>query len=214
MKDPMKVKPFSERLNEALTITDTTQAELCRMTGIPTSAMSQYATGKFEPRQRRLTAIAKALDIEEAWLMGYDIPMGRMRDNKPQPVYIRVPILGEAPCGYPIETDQNVQGYEIADYQDKVTYALIAHGDSMDNAGIKDGDTVFVRRQSTVDNNDIAVVVVDGETTIKRFVDYKGDTVALKPDSTNPEHKEQVYSKSQHHIEIQGKVIFTKTYVR
>ena len=55
--------------------------ELCKRTGIPKSAMSQYINGKFEPRQNRVYLIAKALNVSEAWLMGYDVPAER-KDNE------------------------------------------------------------------------------------------------------------------------------------
>lgn len=67
----------SERLLKALSLKNITQSELCRKTGIPKSAMSQYIKGSFEPKQDRVYLIAKALDISEAWLMGYDVPMQR-----------------------------------------------------------------------------------------------------------------------------------------
>ena len=69
---------FSERIAEAMNIRDVSQAMLCQMTGIPKSAMSQYIAGNFKPKSARLYLIAEALDVNEAWLMGYDIPMARV----------------------------------------------------------------------------------------------------------------------------------------
>ena len=54
------------------------QSELCDRTKIPKSAISQYISGAFEPKQDRIYLIAKALDVSEAWLMGYDVPMDRI----------------------------------------------------------------------------------------------------------------------------------------
>lgn len=71
----------STRLQTALATKNMTQSELCRKTGIPKSAMSQYVSGSFEPKQDRLFLIATALNVDEAWLMGYDVPM-----NKKSPV--------------------------------------------------------------------------------------------------------------------------------
>ena len=61
-----------------------TQAELCEITGIPKSAMSQYVSGKFAPKQTRIYLLAKALNVNEAWLMGYDVPMERAQSGTPQ----------------------------------------------------------------------------------------------------------------------------------
>ena len=65
------------RIREAFRIKDMTQADLCRATGIKKSAMSQYCSGSLVPRQDRTHIIAVALNVSEAWLMGFDVPMER-----------------------------------------------------------------------------------------------------------------------------------------
>ena len=49
-----------------------TQAELCKRTGITKSALSQYLSGSFKPKQKRTYLLAKALNVSEAWLMGME----------------------------------------------------------------------------------------------------------------------------------------------
>lgn len=67
---------FNDRLKLALQLRQMTQNDLCGLTGVPKSAMSQYASGAFEPKRDRAGIIAKALNVSEAWLMGYsDYPM-------------------------------------------------------------------------------------------------------------------------------------------
>lgn len=68
---------FNMRLKKAMNIRAITQSELCEKTGIPKSAMSQYISGNFKPKQNRTHSLAKALDVNEAWLMRYDVPMER-----------------------------------------------------------------------------------------------------------------------------------------
>jgi transcriptional regulator with XRE-family HTH domain len=65
----------AKRLTLALAMRNLKQTDLCARTGIPKSAMSQYVNGSFEPKQDRIFLMAKALDVSEAWLMGYDVPM-------------------------------------------------------------------------------------------------------------------------------------------
>lgn len=65
----------SDRIREALRVRDMTQAELCKMTGIPKSAMSQYCNGGLLPRQNRIFLMAEALRVNPAWLMGLDVQM-------------------------------------------------------------------------------------------------------------------------------------------
>ena len=80
------VAKCSVRLAEALSIRRMKQADLCNKTGIPKSAMSQYISGAFEPKQDRLTIIAQALDVDPVWLMGYDVPMEREKEISPAKV--------------------------------------------------------------------------------------------------------------------------------
>lgn len=68
---------FAERLKTALEIKDITKAELSRLTGISRSSLTRYAKGDWEGKQDAVYAIAQALNINEAWLMGYDAPMER-----------------------------------------------------------------------------------------------------------------------------------------
>lgn len=63
---------FYKQLLKAMELKGITQTELCKRTQIPKSAMSQYMSGKFKPKQTRTYLIAKALNVNEAWLMGFD----------------------------------------------------------------------------------------------------------------------------------------------
>ena len=67
----------AERIKKALSIKGMKQSDLRRLTKIPKSSMSQYMSGDYEPKQDRIYIIAKALNVSEAWLMGYDVPMER-----------------------------------------------------------------------------------------------------------------------------------------
>lgn len=70
----------SDRISLALSLRGMKQSELCIRTGIPKSAISQYISGEFKPKQDRVFLIAQALDVDEAWLMGYDVPMERQKE--------------------------------------------------------------------------------------------------------------------------------------
>ena len=80
-----KTDSCSNRIKTALLIRGMKQSELCNITQIPKSAISQYISGAFEPKQDRIYLIAKALNVSEAWLIGYDVPMERQEKKTPQP---------------------------------------------------------------------------------------------------------------------------------
>lgn len=69
------VEPCSIRLRKALSIRNMRQADLCEKTKIPKSAISHYLSGSFVPKQDRAYIIAQALNVNPAWLMGFDAPM-------------------------------------------------------------------------------------------------------------------------------------------
>jgi transcriptional regulator with XRE-family HTH domain len=72
------------RIKLGLKIRGMKQADLCQITKIPKSAISQYISGAFEPKQDRIYLISKALNVSEAWLMGYDVPMDRVNSSPPE----------------------------------------------------------------------------------------------------------------------------------
>lgn len=72
---------LSKRLKEAMNKIDITQSELVRRTGINKGALSSYISGRYEPKQKAIYELAKALNVNEAWLMGYDVSSERHDNN-------------------------------------------------------------------------------------------------------------------------------------
>lgn len=73
-----KISNTAKRLNYILNYKGMKQADLVRKTNLPKSAISQYLSGKVEPKQDNLYIIAEALNVSEAWLMGYDTDMEKI----------------------------------------------------------------------------------------------------------------------------------------
>ena len=76
-----RIESCSSRLAKAISIRELTQTELSKASGVPKSSLSLYLSGAYEPKQDRLYAIAKALDVDPVWLMGYDVPMERQKKS-------------------------------------------------------------------------------------------------------------------------------------
>jgi len=105
-----------------------------------------------------------------------------------------IPLLGVIACGEPItvfeEVDEQMDVPANMIKSGSAHYALRARGNSMINAGIKDGDILVIRKQSDVNDDDIAVVVT-GEppfenATLKRAF-HKKEALLLKPENDNLE---------------------------
>ena len=97
---------------------------------------------------------------------------------------VKVPLVGEIACGVPILAEQNIERYVDMPEGCRADFALLCHGDSMINVGIQDGDIVYIRQQPTVENGQIAAVLIDNEATLKH-VYLSGNTLVLQPANIN-----------------------------
>lgn len=120
---------------------------------------------------------------------------------------VLIPLVGTVSCGPLMLAEENIEAMipvstDLARRGAKY-FLLRVHGDSMNKAGIKDGDLVLVKQQSNADNGQKVVAIVDDEATIKEFY-KKGSVVMLKPRSTNPKHQPFILTDD---FQIQGVVI-------
>lgn len=88
-----KTAALKDRLSQAMTLRNMRAVELCEKSGVPKSAISYYRAGKSSPKAGRLNAIAAALGVSEAWLLGYDVPMERSKEQKKNDDIVRVVAL-------------------------------------------------------------------------------------------------------------------------
>lgn len=197
------MEKFSERLKSALILRNMTAAELSRIIGVNEGTISNYKKGIYEPKQRRLESIANALHVSIPWLMGYDVPVTQSIELDQQsfdyssipgimpiPKTVKRPRLGTIACGEPILAEENFDGYDDVPDGIPCDFTLICDGDSMINARIHDGDIVYIKQQPTVENGQIAAIMIDGETTLKRvYID--GDRLTIIPE--NPAYKPHTY---------------------
>lgn len=77
-----RIAELKDRLREALDARQMRAVDLTEKANVPKSAVSFYLAGKSKPKADRLYNIAKALDVNEAWLLGYDVPMVRTDEQK------------------------------------------------------------------------------------------------------------------------------------
>lgn len=100
---------------------------------------------------------------------------------------VNVGLLGEVSCGPMTFAEQNITDYfqlPASMLGNGEFFMLRASGDSMINAGIDSGDLVIIKRQSTANEGDIVVALLDDETTLKRFYkDVKNQRFILHPEN-------------------------------
>lgn len=99
----------------------------------------------------------------------------------------RIPMLGTIHAGEPTFADSDFEAYVEAGAAIRCDFALRVVGDSMINARIMDGDIVFIRRQDTVAEGEIAAVLIDDEATLKRVRFLPGNLLMLQAE--NPKYQ-------------------------
>ena len=155
----------------------------------------------------RLEGVARVLKTTPGYLMGWD-EEGALPHPDLIPLRRRaVPLLGHVACGEPIYAEERFTGFEMVGDGIEADFCLRAKGDSMVGARIYDGDIVFVRKQETVDNGEIAVVIVEDEATLKRvYYDRAGQKLVLSPE--NPRYAPLVFTGSElDGVKILGKAV-------
>ena len=132
--------------------------------------------------------LGKALNVSEAWLMGYDVPM-QAESPAPSNTYplddikfVNVPVIGSVAAGTVCLADNEIIWYEPTDYDDvkdgqEYRY-LTVKGDSM-YPKFEEGDLVLVRCQSSVDSGSYAVVLIDDEEGVIKKIVYGPNFIEL-----------------------------------
>ena len=156
-----------------------------------------------------LYPLAEALRTTPAYLMGwedYNAPSNII----PLPTMDKLPLIGAIACGAPILAQEHIEDYVDMPTHIHADFALTCKGDSMINARIFDGDIVYIRQQDTVENGEIAAVLIDNEATLKRVRLFE-DHISLEPE--NPQYRPLVYwGDEMNAIRILGKAVaFTST---
>ena len=188
--------------------------QLAELIGTSRQTIHRYETGAITniPHEK-IESMAKALGTTPSNLMGWDDEGGFPTFNNITVANLatastkKLPMLGNVACGEPIFANEE-QGYYVKASGDiYADFCLTAKGDSMINARIFDGDLLFVRKQESVDDGEIAVVLIDDEATVKRVYFNREDGIlTLMPE--NPTYKPMRYMGSQlDRIRILGKVV-------
>lgn len=192
--------PFAQRFEYALARSGMTAAELSKKTGVSEAVISQYRSGKYEPKQDRLEQFAKALDVNEAWLMGYSVPMQRSAISTAPAV--RIPVYGKVAAGIPIAAVTDFTSEDPDDWEEIPAQmarsgeyiALRIDGDSMEPR-IRKGDVVIVRLQEQVESGDIAIVFVNGDDAVCKRVRWTDAGLTLI--SSNPSYEPLFFTPAE-----------------
>lgn len=194
------VDSFQNRLKEAMDYRNIKQVDLVEKTKLDKTLINKYLSGVSNAKQRKLTILAEALNVNEVWLLGYDVSMEREANTKidklGNPV-VEIPILGTVKAGYDYLAQENWIG--TIDIDKKLAdggefFALKVKGDSMAPIFIE-GDTVILKKQNDCENNQVAVVIINGDEGTLKKVKKTDDGIILQ--AYNPIYSPVFYTNKE-----------------
>ncbi len=173
------------------------------------------STGKpVTPTLPQLKKIADGMkmSLSELFEQADDMPIDSGANIIVFPAMKKLPLIGAIACGAPILAQEHIEDYVDTPLHINADFALLCKGDSMINARIFDGDVVYIRQQETVENGEVAAVLIDNEATLKRVYLFT-DHIVLEP--ANPMYKPLAYwNEEMNTVRILGKAVAFVSTVR
>ena len=178
-------------------------SEIARRCGVSRSTVMRWANGDI---QRVSSETMQSLST----LLGYNIEP----ELKGMNISMKLPVLGYVKAGYDLLCEENWLGEEEVSLADrkKGDYYLRVSGDSMVGCGIMDGSLVLVQKTSSLNNGDIAVILIGEEVTVKKVL-FKNGLLILE--AANPNTPGRIFTQQEVidlPVQIIGKVLSCKTY--
>ena len=166
---------FSNRLQKALDCSNMRQVDLVEKTKLDKTLINKYLAGIMKAKQDKLTILADALNVNEVWLMGYDVPMERDINKIELNEKQAFPLLGTVKAGYDYLASENIIGYINLDKNipnPEEYFALKVTGDSMQPV-LYDDDIVIVHSQNDIESGQVGIVLINGdEATVKKIIKH------------------------------------------
>ena len=194
---------FSEKLKLLRKQHKITQEQLALQLGLERSSVAKYESKNVIPSIETIANIAKIFNVSTDYLIGREEPTEKSKG-------VRIPVLGHVAAGIPIEAIEDILDYEeITEDEARMGeyFALKIKGHSMEPT-ISNGDVVIVIRQSTIENGEIAIVLVDGEEATCKKIKKTPEGVMLIP--LNQNYDTMFYSNKDIEtlpVRILGKVV-------
>lgn len=201
---------FGSRLRAARKAKQLTQKELAVKIKAAHNSISNWENDQNMPDPDTIQNLCWALDVEPNYFFSVESSPALPANIIPMPKMRKIPLLGSIACGAPILAEEHIEGHVDIPSNIHADFALTCKGDSMINARIFDGDVVYIRQQDTVENGEIAAVLIESEATLKR-VRMLPDRIILEPE--NPLYDPLVYrNEEMNDVRILGKAVaFTST---
>ena len=203
---------FGDKIREARKAAGLTQRQLADKLDVSNTSISNWEKNLSRPDPDMIQHLCWALNVQPNYFFSVEVERVLPKNVIPMPDTRKIPLVGAIACGTPILAEENIEEYVSIPKDLAGDFALTCRGDSMINARIFDGDTVYIRQQDTVENGEIAAVLIENEATLKR-VRLFDDHISLEPE--NPMYKPLVYwGEEMNTVRILGKAVAFTSAVR
>lgn len=177
------------RIKEILELKGVKQTWLAERLNKSYNMVNSYVQNRRQPSLEILYEIANLLQVEARELLDSNQLVTKESNTDDT---VEIPLLGSVSCGVPIFAEENIEAQILVSTKlirkSSNYFFLRAFGDSMNKKGINSGDLLLIKQQQVAENKDLVLALVDDDATVKEFIN-NGDTIVLKPHSTNPKHQ-------------------------
>lgn len=195
---------FGEKLRLARREQNLTQRELAARINAKHNSISNWENDQNMPDPDTIQHLCWALDVQPNYFFSIESPQYPV-NMIPSLKLKKVPLLGTIVHADTIATPPQPLGEVELPAQIEADFALVCQGDSMVNARIFDGDIVFIRRQETVEDGQLAAVVLDGEASLKRLQLFS-DHIVLE--SENPMYRPLAFwDEERERVRVLGRAV-------
>lgn len=199
MNEEIILEKFAERFSELVKNSSIEVSKLAEMLGIKSkSTIYRYMNAEMAPKLTTVKYASEIFNVNPLWLMGYDVDKYvTKKDILGNPV-VPIPLVGTVKAGYNYLAQENwigtvdVETSLVGDGKDY--FALKVKGDSMAPVFIED-DIVIIKKQNDCENNEFAVVIINGDEGTLKKIKKTDNGIILQP--LNPAYGPVMYTKEE-----------------
>lgn len=195
------IDTFAHRLTYAIKIKDVRPVDLSKVTGISKTNLSCYMSGKYEAKQDGVELLARVLNVNPVWLMGYDVPMDRDYERDK---FVEINVINLS-TNEVVNKIPYVYGTDIMEEDPSNFFAIYAIDNSM--APLLDvGDIAIIQKYNEFLNGKTYLLKIKGGTPIIRKV-IKSDNGKVELQAMNMWNFPTQYDFNFEDLEILGEVV-------
>lgn len=202
MNNVIDLKVFAKRLTNLIENSEETTYSLADKLGLTPATISRYTNGLMKPKVPTVKSLADIFNVNDAWLMGYDVPMQdkdeytNLKAPKVTEDIVTFPVIGEIAAGYDeiVMEDWNGDTVDVPSSflkgrKKEEFFVLSVHGDSMYPMYLN-GDKVLILKQNALNHSgDVGAILYDGECATLKKVEYVQGEDWLRLIPINPEYQ-------------------------